>query len=206
MNRLLHFVARPLLIGALLLGGPAAFSQNQVSSEQKLVPEAALQYLKKNKQALKLTDEDIADVKLSSESVSPKTGIRHVYLQQLYEGIEIHNAIASMSLGKDEKIVNLASSFAKGVGGRLKAAKSKMTATAAVNAAARHLNLKVSQSLSVLQKGSGKNEAVLFSSGAFRWSRFRLSWCISPWRMVACGWLGKCPSTSWMRRTGGTCG
>ncbi|WP_188547364.1 T9SS-dependent M36 family metallopeptidase [Hymenobacter qilianensis] len=202
MNRLLHFVARPLLIGALLLGGPAAFSQNQVSSEQKLVPEAALQYLKKNKQALKLTDEDIADVKLSSESVSPKTGIRHVYLQQLYEGIEIHNAIASMSLGKDEKIVNLASSFAKGVGGRLKAAKSKMTATAAVNAAARHLNLKVSQSLSVLQKGSGKNEAVLFSSGGISLESIpaklvyqpmedgslRLAWEVSIYELDAQNW------------------
>ncbi|QIL76006.1 T9SS-dependent M36 family metallopeptidase [Hymenobacter sp. HDW8] len=202
MNKLIPALARPLLVAALLSGGHASYSQNQLSAEQQLVPQAALQHLKKNKQALQLTDEDIADVKLSSESVSPKTGIKHVYLQQLYQGIEIHNAIANMSLNKDEKIVNLGNNFVKGIGGKLKPAKSKMTAVAAVNAAARHLNLTVSQSLSVLQKGSGKNEAVLLSAGGISLESIpaklvyqpmedgtlRLAWEVSIYELDAQNW------------------
>lgn len=202
MKKLLPFLARPALLAAVLAGSHASFGQNQLETGQKPVPQAALEHLKKNKLALKLTDEDIADIKLSSESFSNKTGIKHVYLQQMYQGIEVHNAITNMSLTKDEKVVNLGSQFTRGVSKKVTAAKSRMTAVAAVNAAARHLNLSVSQSLSVIKKEDSKNEAVLLSSGGISLESIpaklvyqpmedgslRLAWEVSIYELDAQNW------------------
>ncbi|MGY2131297.1 T9SS-dependent M36 family metallopeptidase [Hymenobacter sp. HD11105] len=165
MNRIYPFLARPLLIGALLFGGHSAFSQNNDLSVVKGVPQAALQHLKNSKNTLQLTDEDIADVKLSSQTLSRKSGVKHFYLQQMHQGIEIHNAISTVNMTSDDKLVSLGSKFVEDASKKVKSSKASLNAEAAVAAAAKHLNIAVRQPLVVQKKTNNKNQEVLLSNG-----------------------------------------
>ncbi|SMB96088.1 peptidase M36 fungalysin [Hymenobacter roseosalivarius DSM 11622] len=165
MKKLLPLLARLVLVAILLMGGFTSFSQGKGNSGKKPVPQAAIEHLKKNKQKLGLEDADIADIALSSESESKKSGVKHLYLQQQYQGIEIHNALTTMSMTSDGEVVNMGNRFEKGVSKKVKAKGSKMTAEAAVAAAAKHLSTGVKQPLTVQQKGEGQDEAVLLSTG-----------------------------------------
>ena len=165
MNKIIPRVAGLALTATLFMGSHASFGQGAPASNKGAVPRVALEHLKKNKQALQLSDEDLADVVLSSESSSKKSGLRHLYLQQRYQGIEIHNAITNVSLTKDEQVVQMGNRFEKQLAKKVKAKGAKMTAQAAVAAAAKHLNLSLKQPLSVQRKGDETSEAVLFSKG-----------------------------------------
>lgn len=165
MKKHLLCLAKPALLVALLVGSHTSFSQNLLDAGDKLVPQAALEHLKKNKQALKLSDNDLADVRLSSQTLSKKSGIKHLYLQQMHQGIEIHNAITTVNMTSDDKLVNLGSQFVTDVSKKVKSNKASLNAEAAVAAAAKHLNISVRQPLAVQKKTSNKNQEVLFSNG-----------------------------------------
>jgi hypothetical protein len=164
MAKFLPVLARPVMVGALLFAGYSSFSQSNLSSEKKAVPQAALTHLKTNKQVLQLTDADIADIVLSSETTS-KNGTRHLYLQQMHQGIEIHNAITTLSIGKDGQVLNVANRFEKDLTKRIKTDKAKVTPEASVRTAARHLGLSLKQSLDVQRKAASKDNEIVFSTG-----------------------------------------
>ncbi|SMB96090.1 peptidase M36 fungalysin [Hymenobacter roseosalivarius DSM 11622] len=149
----------------MLFGGYVSFGQDKLNADQKLVPQAALEHLKKNKQALKLSDNDLAEVMLSSQTLSKKSGIKHLYLQQMHQGIEIHNAITTLNMSSDNEVVSVSNQFVTEASKKVKASKAGLSAEAAVAAAANHLNLSVRQSLSVQKKTNNKNQEVLFSTG-----------------------------------------
>ncbi|WP_234794954.1 T9SS-dependent M36 family metallopeptidase [Hymenobacter arizonensis] len=164
MRKQLPRVARLMLTAALISSGNAAFSQGSPAAKNAAVPRAALEHLKGKKQALQLSDEDIADLVLSSESSSKKSGLRHLYLQQRYQGIEIHNAVTNMSLTKNDEVVQVGNRFEKQAGKKVKAKGSKMSAQAAVAAAAKHLNLSP-KALTVEKRAEGTGDATVFSKG-----------------------------------------
>ncbi|TGE07624.1 T9SS-dependent M36 family metallopeptidase [Hymenobacter fodinae] len=164
MTKFLPVLARPVMVGALLLAGYSSFSQSTPSSEKKAAPQLALQHLKANRQALQLTDADLSDIVLSSETTS-KNGTRHLYLQQLYQGIEIHNAITTLNLTKDGQVLSIANRFEKDLAKRIKTNKAKVTPDASVRTAARHLGLSLKQSLDVQRRAGGNDNEMLFSTG-----------------------------------------
>ena len=165
MKKFLPRLAQLALTTILLTGSYASFGQDKEPAAKKDIPRAALDHLRKNKQALRLTDVDIADVELSRQTTSKNNGVQHVYLQQMHQGIAIHNAIANVNLTKDGQVLNMGNRFEKNIGPRAKSTKARLTAEAAVSAAARHLRLPLKQSLAVRRAASGKNQAVLFSTG-----------------------------------------
>ncbi|HEX8507526.1 MAG TPA: T9SS-dependent M36 family metallopeptidase [Hymenobacter sp.] len=157
-------MARLGLTASLLLGSIASHSQNKPLPARKAVPQAALDHLRSNKQALRLTDADIANLELSSQAVSQNNGVRHLFLQQTFNGIEIHNAISNVNLTRDGKVLNLGDRFEKDASRRVAASKgATLTAQAAVAAAARHLGLTMKQSLAVQKQSGGKDGETVFS-------------------------------------------
>ncbi|WP_188547366.1 T9SS-dependent M36 family metallopeptidase [Hymenobacter qilianensis] len=165
MRKLLPFLAKPVLLAIMLTGGYTSFSQGKGNAGKKAVPQAALEHLKKNKQKLQLSDEDIANITLSSETFSKKSGVKHIYLKQQYKGIEIHNAITNISMTSNNEVVNVGDQFVKDAGKKVKESGSSMTAEAAVAAAAKHLNTSIKEPLSVQSREDGPDQEVVFSTG-----------------------------------------
>ncbi len=78
-----------------------SLGQGQKDPNKKAIPQTALDHIKKNRQKLALEETDIADLELSSETNSKKSGVKHLYIKQLYQGIEIHGSITNISLSKE---------------------------------------------------------------------------------------------------------
>ena len=202
MKKILPRVVQLTLTAALITGSATAFGQAPAKPEQKAVPRAALDHLRSNRQALQLTDADIANVALSSETLSKKSGVKHLYLQQLYQGIEIHNAITNVSMTKDDKVIHVGNQFEKDVAHRVKTTKARLTAEAAVAAAAKHLQIRLTQPLAVQRKLGGQSEQVLFSKGGISLEpipaklvyqsmsdgSLRLAWEVSIYELNAQNW------------------
>jgi extracellular elastinolytic metalloproteinase len=197
-------IATRLGLSAVLLGGSySAYSQSKAPAPSEVVPQAALENLRKNKQALHLTDTDIADVVLSGQSVSKNSGVKHFYLQQRYQGIEIHNAVSNVNLTKDDQVLNIGDRFQKDASHRTAARQSApLAAPAAVAAAARHVGLSLKQDLAVQKQTGAKNGATVFSTGGIALEpitaklvyqpladgSLRLAWEVSIYELSAQNW------------------
>jgi hypothetical protein len=70
----------------------------------------AKKYLSDNAAKYQLSDSDINQMIVSSEYLSPTTGLYHVYFNQAFEGIELHNGVLNLTL-KNNQVQHVASSF-----------------------------------------------------------------------------------------------
>ncbi|MFD1873231.1 T9SS-dependent M36 family metallopeptidase [Hymenobacter bucti] len=203
MKKLIPIATR-LGLSAVLLGGSySAYSQSKTPAPTEVVPQAALEHLRKNKQALRLTDTDLADVVLSGQSVSKNSGVKHIYLQQRYQGIEIHNAVSNVNLTKDDEVLNVGDRFQKDASHRVAARQSApLAAPAAVAAAARHVGLALKQDLAVQKQTGAKNGETVFSTAGIALEpitaklvyqpladgSLRLAWEVSIYELSAQNW------------------
>lgn len=163
MKKNLLCIWQVALVVVLMLTCQSAFSQARQTA--KRVPTAVLEHLKQNRQKLKLAETDISELAVSDESVTRHNGMRHIYLQQMHEGIEVHGAITNVSMTKDEKVVSLGDRFHKSLSKKVKTTEPSLGAEAAVMAAAKHLNLRVSAPLTVQSRGNKSNREVVLSNG-----------------------------------------
>ena len=159
------FAVRVALAMGLLFGNLAAFGQSSGKLDKSPMPRAALDHLRKNQQRLQLANEDIADVVVSSQTVSKPSGVKHVYLQQRYQGIEIYGALSNVNLTKDDQVLNLGDRFQKQIGPKIKGKQAQLSAPAAVAAAAQHLNLALKAPLVAKESSPAANRATVFSTG-----------------------------------------
>ncbi|MGY2134330.1 T9SS-dependent M36 family metallopeptidase [Hymenobacter sp. HD11105] len=164
MKQLLPLFARFVLV-ALLLGGSPAFAQGKRTATQTAVPAAAREHLQKNQHKLGLEDQDLADLTLSSETESPKSGTKHLYVQQHYEGIEVYGALTTVTVDRHGQVVSLGNRLHRQVSKKVKTKQAALSAAAAVTAAANHLQLALTEPLSVKEKSTGPDKATLFSTG-----------------------------------------
>ncbi|SIR35272.1 T9SS-dependent M36 family metallopeptidase [Pontibacter lucknowensis] len=150
-----------LLLVLFLSGTFTAFGQGR--SDQRPVPQAALNHIQKNKKQLELEDEDVAELELASETESPKSGMKHLYIKQLYRGIEVHGAVTNISMSKEGRVLTMGNRLQKQVGKRAKSNQPGLDAAGAVAAAAQHLGIAMKEPLTVQERGNGRNRAVTFS-------------------------------------------
>lgn len=105
-------------------------------------PEAiARRHLAVATRAFGLTDDDLADIVVTSELVSPHTGVTHVYFRQRHQGIEIVGADATVNIGRDGTVLSAPHSLVARVAHAVNATTPVLAAVDAVVAAARHLEL-----------------------------------------------------------------
>lgn len=108
---------------------------------------------------------------ITSESFSKKSGIQHVYFRQSINGIEIYGTESSIHLLADGRVISENSKFIKNTAQKRKGANvPSLTAVQAVQAAAGHLNYRISGSLSVLEGPTGVDKKTLLSDGGISWS------------------------------------
>jgi extracellular elastinolytic metalloproteinase len=202
MNQRLHSLWQLLLLAAFLVTNASAQGQAPGKREKKPVPAAVLNQIKKNKQKFDLEDEDLADLEISSESESRKSGIKHYYLKQRHQGIEVHGSVTTVSVDRNENVVAMGNRFHKQIGKKVKTRKPGLSAEAAVAAAARHLNTSLKEPLSVKERSGEANQEVLFSTGGISLEpiparlvyqpmpdgSLRLAWEVSIYELDAQNW------------------
>ncbi len=88
----------------------------------------------------KLAEEDHADFMLSSMATSDK-GITYIYLNQTYQGIPVRNAMVTMVLDKNGRVVSDAHNLVTGVKEKANAAMPTVLPEDAIVAAVSHLGL-----------------------------------------------------------------
>ncbi|MGY2131298.1 T9SS-dependent M36 family metallopeptidase [Hymenobacter sp. HD11105] len=169
MRKLLPFLAKPVLLAMMLSGSYTSFSQGNSQGKgkagKKAAPQSAVNHIKKNKQKLGLEDKDIADLTLSSETDSKKSGVKHLYVQQQYEGIEVYGAITTVTLDGNDNVISMGDRLHKHVGEKVKSKQVNLNAEAAVAAAAKYLNLSLREPLSVKEQSGDVDKETLFSTG-----------------------------------------
>jgi extracellular elastinolytic metalloproteinase len=202
MKRDLRSFAQLLLLVVFLMGSHASFGQGKGNPDKKKIPQAALEHIKKNRQKFRLNDKEIANLELSSETRSKHNGLRHIYLKQTYEGIEIHGAVSNINMTKDGKVLSMGNRFKEDVERKVNATKPEIDASAAVAAAARYLNTSIKGDLSVIEKGDARKQEVVFTTAGISLEpipaklvyqpmedgSFRLAWEISIYELGAENW------------------
>ncbi|GGG23107.1 T9SS-dependent M36 family metallopeptidase [Pontibacter amylolyticus] len=189
-----------LLLVVFLSGTFTAYGQGR--SDQRAVPQAALNHIQHNKKQLGLEDEDVAELELASENESPKSGMKHLYIKQLYRGIEVHGAVTNISMSKEGQVITMGNRMQKQVGKRVKSNQPGLDAAGAVAAAAQHLGIAMKEQLTVQERGNGRNRAVVFSKAGISLEpipaklvyqpmedgSLRLAWEVSIYELDAQNW------------------
>lgn len=164
MGTQLRGYTRLAMFIVMLFVSMASYAQGSDKAGKKEIPQAVLLHLQKNKQKLEVTDQDIADLELSSETDSKKSGMKHYYIRQLYQGVEIYGAITNVSTSREGEVISMGNRFHKEISKKAKG-QASLDAAGAVAAAARYLGISVKESLTVLKRGEGRNKEVTFSKG-----------------------------------------
>lgn len=132
-----------------ILGGSTLSAQHLKPEEQ------ALSNLKSEYAQLGLTATDVAELRISDDYES--NGIRHIYVQQFYQGVPVYNGIAGMHF-KDGKLAYRTSNFSTGFDEQLPLVRPAATPFEAVVNAARPLD--ITKSTSPIQVSRKDNQLV----------------------------------------------
>ena len=161
---------------ALLLGLPHAAEAGEASFLTGPNPGAprtiALDYIQSRGAALGAGVDDLSDLVVTDEYVSQHTGVTHVHLQQRLGGIEIAGATVNVNVAADGSVISLGNRLVTNLRAAAPATTTATSPVAAVQAAAAHLGLAISEPLSVQQPlgvpqslGGASRAAVLSTGG-----------------------------------------
>lgn len=121
------------------------FSQTTNSFSETYLQQAARMY--------GLQSEDLAGYTISDNYVDKKTGVRHVYIQQVYNEIKIYNAILTLHISSEGRLIHSTSRFVANVIEHIKSNKSSRTPQQALQDVALHLELSPPTNIQMKQPG-----------------------------------------------------
>ena len=99
---------------------------------------------------------------VTNENVSKKSGIRHVYLRQAINGLEVYGTESSVHFDKAGKVLTEHNNFLADVQATLKNSSQGIDARAAIAAVANQMGYKVSN-LQEIKSIGGRNKAAVFN-------------------------------------------
>src|SRR5690606_23748533 len=135
---------------------------SQSSLQNSSYGSIVLSYLTKEKGKYEFTDADIHDLYVNNEVYSKSTGITHLYVQQRFQGVFVHNAVSSIAI-KDNRVFYYENNFIGNLASKVNTISTSITPQQAVMNAASHLNLGGLSSLDLLD--SNGNSEYVFSNG-----------------------------------------
>ncbi|HEY9283054.1 MAG TPA: T9SS-dependent M36 family metallopeptidase [Pyrinomonadaceae bacterium] len=125
----------------------------------------ALGHLKRNRHKLGVDEADLEELKVTDEYRSGHNGVTHIYLRQQLGGIEVAGAEAGTNVARDGSVINLHGSFVKGLRASANRRAPALSPAEAVEAAARHLELTLTEPLDILEAGGGPARRTTLSRG-----------------------------------------
>lgn len=118
-------------------------------------------WLGQNKEKYDLLENDLSNLLVTDAYFSKKTRINHVYVNQGYQGVKIHNAVSSVAV-KDNYIFYYANGFISDIETKINTVTPTINAEGAINAVVNHYNL---GNLSDLVLINSSNNSYEFSTG-----------------------------------------
>ncbi|TYA52426.1 T9SS-dependent M36 family metallopeptidase [Formosa maritima] len=153
-----NYIQNFMVIG-LLFFGLLGYSQHALDNSE--YGNVIQTYLAQNQAKYKISANDIEDLYVNKEYFSKSTKINHVYVNQRYQGIEIHNAISSVAI-KDNAVFYYANNLIGNISQKVNTIMPQINAQRAIENAVTQLNLGSIQGLELI---SGNDKEFLFTSG-----------------------------------------
>jgi len=125
----------------------------------------ALNYINDNKATYGLAQADIADLVVTDRYTDNHNGVTHLYLRQRLNGIEIYSSNINVSVTADGRVVTVGDRFVPDLPGSENTTAPTRSARKAVEDAADHLNVKVTQSVQVKRTARGISQETVLSDG-----------------------------------------
>ncbi len=137
------------------------FSAQQKNSEKE--KEAARLATQPSSISLQeLIEQKSSSYVITNENTSKKSGIRHVYLRQAINGLEVYGTESSIHFDKTGKVLTQHNNFLGDVNATLKNNSQGIDARAAITSVANQMGYKVSN-LQEIKSIGGKNKAAVFN-------------------------------------------
>src|SRR5687768_13899234 len=125
----------------------------------------AANYLREHGNDADLTDADVADLVVTSETKSKHNGISHVYLRQRVDGLEVFGADSNFNVGANGALLSFGTSFLPGVRESITSSTAEIDASTAASAALAHVGLSSLQALEVVEVKSGPEQETVLTDG-----------------------------------------
>lgn len=125
-----------ILVLMLLIQSPLIFGQSQTRLD------IALRHIEQNAEKWNLTTSDYANLQISSEATS-KSGITYVYLNQTHDNIPIRNAMMTLVINREGKVVSDMHNFVADAKSKVNKKAPTITAENAILQSANHLGVSV---------------------------------------------------------------
>ena len=140
-------IRRFTILGALFL-----FASISALAQQQSKLDIALRHVEQNREQWQLTTTDVADMVLSSQHQSQHNGVTHFYFIQRYASVEIYNAIMGVHVLPNGTVTYVANRFIPQISEKANTTSPALSAHDAIQKAAAHLNLDLSQKLDLVEK------------------------------------------------------
>jgi extracellular elastinolytic metalloproteinase len=118
-----------------LLTAHSAIAQVQTPVDQ------ALRYIEENHADWGLTDQDVSDLTINDLYTSKHNGVTHVYLLQRFEGIKVYNALNTINILPNGRVLFVGNRFLPNLADKINTTAPSLSAADAIQAAAAHLDL-----------------------------------------------------------------
>ena len=138
----------------LFLISTSIFSQNQSNT---IIEE----YLKETKSTHMLIDSDIDEFFINNEIDSESMGMKILYINQMHNGIKIHNAISTISI-KDSEVFYYTNNFLKNITEKINSSTPIISPSDAITNVINYYGLGIATNLREL---SSEDNSFIFSSG-----------------------------------------
>lgn len=99
---------------------------------------------------------------ITDENVSRKSGVRHIYLRQAINGLEVYGTESSVHFDKTGEVLMEHNKFLADVGSTLKSSSQGISAQQAISSVADQMGYKISN-LQEIKSIGGKNKASIFN-------------------------------------------
>ena len=113
------------------------FAQQEMDKEKEI----ALQFLRENPQQFELNANDVSDIRVTDVYRSRNNGLTHVWLQQQYHGIPVHNALFGLHVDKSGKVHHLGHRMIASINDRVNTQMPSLPASQAVKLVLENLEL-----------------------------------------------------------------
>jgi Zn-dependent metalloprotease len=120
------------IVSSILFLSAATFGQNN--------NDVIKSFLSDNLEKYDLVASDIEEWKVTNEIFSKQSKVTNVYIQQVYKGIPIFNAVSNISI-KDNKVIFSGNSFVRNISSKVNSTIPVLNAKAAITQTASQLKL-----------------------------------------------------------------
>ena len=128
--------------------------------------QTALAYVAEHKQELGLSGSDVNEIAVSDVVRSSHNQVTHVYLQQRYRGIDVHNGLINVNVAGDGSVLSTGNRFVANIASLAGGQSARKAAADAAAAAAGHVDLKPTKAFEVLAEKGGAARRTTISDGS----------------------------------------